>query len=326
MKEVLFIRHNLEKWRALEKLADRAADLPPHQLADAYTEVTTDLSFAQTHYPDSRITLYLNNLAVAFHNVLYSGKRQKWSRILTFWKREVPQTMYEARRELGLSLVVFLVSVLIGTVSALGDDSFVRLILGDGYVDMTLYNIEQGTPMAVYGSGGEGVMFLSITLNNVWVAFCCFAMGIFTSLGTGYMLFSNGVMVGAFQTFFYRQGLLGESMLAIWLHGTLEISAIIVAGAAGMALGRGWIFPGTYSRIESFRRAARRGLKIVVGTVPVFVLAAFIEGFLTRHTELSDALRLTIIGLSLAFVIYYYYILPKQTCTTCTDAETSGRR
>ena len=104
-------------------------------------------------------------------------------------------------------------------------------------------------------------------------------MGLLTSFGTGYMLLSNGIMVGAFQTFFYQHDLLWESSLAIWLHGTLEIWAIIVAGAAGLALGNGWLFPGTYSRVESFRRGAKRGLKIVIGTVPVFIMAGFIEGF-----------------------------------------------
>ena len=120
----------------------------------------------------------------------------------------------------------------------------------------------------------------------------------------------NGIMLGAFQTFFYQHGLLGTSMLAIWLHGTLEISAIIVAGAAGITMGNGWLFPGTYSRLTSFRRGARRALKIIVGTVPIFVVAAFIEGFFTRHTEWPDALRLTIILLSLLFVIGYYIYLP----------------
>jgi uncharacterized membrane protein SpoIIM required for sporulation len=184
--------------------------------------------------------------------------------------------------------------------------------LGNGYVDMTLENIANGEPMAVYNGSEELPMFLGITLNNIMVSFNCFAMGLLTSFGTGYMLLSNGIMLGAFQTFFYGEGLLTESMLAIWLHGTLEIWAIIVAGAAGLALGNGWLFPGTYSRAASFRRGAKRGLKIVVGTVPVFIMAGFIEGFLTRHTEFPTVLRLGIILLSLAFIIFYYINLPNR--------------
>ena len=166
--------------------------------------------------------------------------------------------------------------------------------------------------MAVYNGDPEDAMFGMITLNNVKVSFITFGLGVFTSLGTGFVLFQNGVMLGSFQTFFAQHGLLWQSALAVWLHGTLEISAIIVAGAAGIAMGNGWLFPGTYPRLTSFRRGARRGLRIVVGTVPVFVLAGFIESFLTRHTEWPDLLRLTIILSSLAFVTYYYIVLPKK--------------
>ena len=194
-----------------------------------------------------------------------------------------------------------------------GDDVvFARFILGDYYVEMTIDNIERGDPMAVYKGMDEGLMFWGITVNNIRVSFLCFAAGLFTSIGTGWLLFGNGVMIGAFQTFFAQQGLLGESMLAIWLHGTLEISAVIIAGAAGIAMGNGWLFPGTYPRLTSFRLAARRGMKIVMGTVPVFVVAGFIESFLTRHTDAPDALRLGLILLSLAFILYYYIYLPKK--------------
>ena len=166
--------------------------------------------------------------------------------------------------------------------------------------------------MAVYNGDPEDEMFGFITLNNVKVSFVAFALGIFTSLGTSFVLFMNGVMLGSFQTFFAQHDLLWQSALAVWLHGTLEISAIIIAGAAGIAMGNGWLFPGTYPRLTSFRRGARRGLRIIVGTVPVFVVAGFIESFFTRHTEWPDALRLTIILCSLAFVIYYFIILPKK--------------
>lgn len=312
MKEVTFIRQNIEKWKETEKVVEQAKTLSPDQLADAYMELTADLSFAQTHFPASRITIYLNNLASALHNEIYRNKREKWSRIITFWTQEVPETMYAARKELLISFVIFVASALIGVISAANDSEFVRLILGNGYVDMTLDNIAKGTPMAVYDGDSETPMFLQITLNNIRVSFMCFAMGILTSFGTGYVLLSNGIMIGAFQTFFYQHGLLWESTLAIWLHGTLEIWAIVVAGAAGLALGNGWLFPGTYPRLESFRRGAKRGLKIIVGTVPVFIMAGFIEGFITRHTELPDMLRLGLILLSLTFIIFYYIYLPNR--------------
>lgn len=312
MKEVTFIRQNISKWRGAEIVVETAGDSDATELADTYIDVSSDLAFAQTHYPESKITVYLNNLASALHNEIYRSHRYRWSRLLTFWTDEVPRTMWEARRELFLSFVIFVVSAFVGFLSQMLDPEFCRIILGDGYVDMTLQNIAEGEPMAVYNGDPEDAMFGMITLNNVKVSFITFVLGVFTSLGTGFVLFQNGVMLGSFQTFFAQHGLLWQSALAVWLHGTLEISAIIVAGAAGIAMGNGWLFPGTYPRLTSFRRGARRGLRIVVGTVPVFVLAGFIESFLTRHTEWPDLLRLIIILSSLAFVTYYYIVLPKK--------------
>lgn len=312
MKEISFIRQNIEKWKSLEKVVDEAVLHTPGELADAYTEITTDLSFSRAHYPKSRITIYLNNLASALHNQLYKNKKEKYSRMLTFWTQEIPEVMYRSQKELLYSFLVFALSAVIGVISAMNDDSFVRLILGNGYVDMTLRNIENGEPMAVYDGSSELPMFIQITFNNIRVSFLAFAMGLLTGFGTGYVLFFNGVMVGAFQTFFFQHKVGFESVLAIWLHGTFEISAIIIAGAAGFALGNGWLFPGTYSRGYAFRQGAKRGLKIVVGLIPVFITAGFIESYLTRHTEYPVFVRLSIILLSLICVIYYYIILPQR--------------
>ena len=93
MKEVTFIRQNIEKWKRAETMVEQAESLSPDELADAYTELTADLAFAQTHFPASRITIYLNNLASALHNRIYRNKREKWSRIITYWTREVPSAI-----------------------------------------------------------------------------------------------------------------------------------------------------------------------------------------------------------------------------------------
>jgi len=95
------------------------------------------------------------------------------------------------------------------------------------------------------------------------------------------------------------------------MHGTLEISAIIIAGSAGIVMGNGLVFPGTYSRLQSFQVSARRAIKIMLGISPIFVFAAFIEGFLTRYTELPDPVRLAVIVLSLFFILGYFVLYPR---------------
>jgi uncharacterized membrane protein SpoIIM required for sporulation len=117
-------------------------------------------------------------------------------------------------------------------------------------------------------------------------------------------------MLGSFQYFFHQHGVLWESVRTIWIHGTIEISAIIVAGGAGFTMGNALLFPGTYPRLASLRRGAIAGLKIVIGLVPFFAVAAGLEAFVTRYTDMPVALSLVIIGISLAVVIGYFGVLP----------------
>ncbi|PHN99655.1 hypothetical protein CSC82_32910 [Rhodobacteraceae bacterium 4F10] len=183
-------------------------------------------------------------------------------------------------------------------------------MLGDGYVNMTLENIENGDPMAVYKKANEVDMFIGITINNIRVAMYAFVLGMLFSVGTLYIMMQNGIMLGSFLYFFYDKGLFWESSRTIWIHGTIEISVIVIAGCAGLVLGNGLLFPKTYSRLESFKRSMKDGLKIMVSTIPFFIVAGFLEGFVTRHTEMPDWLAILIIVTSLALIIFYYVIYP----------------
>ena len=185
-----------------------------------------------------------------------------------------------------------------------------RLILGDAYVNETLNNIAGGDPTAIYKGGSEIGSFLGITINNIRVALLAYAFGVITSLGTAYILFSNGVMLGAFITFFYTRDVFFEANKQIWLHGTIEISVIIVAGCAGLIMGNSILFPKTFSRRVSFMKGAKDGLKVVVSTIPFFILAGFIEGFITRYSNMPDWLAFLIIGTSLLLILYYYVLYP----------------
>lgn len=107
------------------------------------------------------------------------------------------------------------------------------------------------------------------------------------------------------------QSLFRESLLTIWIHGALEISSIVIAGGAGIVLGSGLLFPGTLTRLQAFTRSARDGLKIMLGTVPLFVIAGFLEGYATRQTEVPDAVRLIFILACFGFILWYYVIYPR---------------
>lgn len=321
MNEAVFIRRNIEKWRNIEMMEGDEVFTTPDDMVNAYNDITSDLAFARTQYPDSPITSYLNDIALGLHRDLYRHKHTTMKQMLRFWTHEIPLSVYAARKALLLSLAIFLLSALVGVVSTFGDHEFPRLILGDYYVNMTEENIRNGDPMAVYAQGTRFGSFLDITINNVWVSFRTYAAGLLTSFGTGYFLLFNGVMVGAFMTFFVLRGLFVPCFLAVMLHGTLELSAIVIAGGAGIMLGNGWLFPGTYSRLESFLRAGRRSVKVLVSTIPIFIVAGFIEGFFTRYTQVGDWWRLLVILLSMAFILFYYVILPVRRHRESTAYE-----
>ncbi len=310
MKEAAFVKQNLSQWQEYEKLLDHQNNVAPDLLADVFIKITDDLSFSRAQYPKSDTTTYLNNLASKIHLEIYKNKKEDKQRFITFWKYELPILFRSAHQQLFYAFAIFALAALIGVVSVANDENFIRLILGDAYVNMTLENIENGNPLAIYGKTNEADMFFAITFNNVRVSFMAFTLGILLSVGTGFLLFNNGLMVGAFFTFLAKEGLLVDSLLIVMLHGTLELSAIVIAGAAGFVMGNSILFPGTYSRINSFKHGAKKGLKIVMGLIPVFILAGFIESFITRYTFMHWSIKLAVIILSAAFIIYYFIVYP----------------
>lgn len=310
MREAAFVRQNKEKWVAFEQAITENFTISPDNLADYYVQLTNDLAYAQTYYPDSKTLLYLNSLASQAHQKIYINKKENKNRIIEFWKTEFPLFFYQHQRTLLYTFILFGVACCIGIISAINDASFLRLILGDSYVNETLNNIEQGDPTAIYKSGSMVGSFLGITINNIRVAFIAYAFGVITSIGTGFVLFNNGVMLGAFMTFFYTKGLLFEASKSVWLHGTIEISVIVIAGCAGLVMGNSILFPKTFSRRVSFMKGAKDGLKIVISTIPFFIIAGFIEGFITRYSNMPVWLAMSIIFGSLALIIFYYIFYP----------------
>ncbi len=310
MREAAFVKQNKNKWFKFESYLGNNANYSPDDLSDLYVEITDDLSYAQTFYPNSNTTKYLNQIASKAHQKIYKNQRTSGNKIIRFYTREFPLMFYQYRYQLLLSFLVFLFFSIIGAYSAATDQDFVRLILGDSYVNMTLDNIENNDPMAVYKKANETDMFIGITINNIRVGFLSYIFGFLLGIGALFIGMRNAIMLGSFQYFFADKGLLWESVRTVWIHGTIEISVIIVCISAGLVAGNGIMFPKTYTRLEAFAKSAKEGLKIVISTVPFFIVAGFLEGFVTRHTEMPDALAILIIGGSLALILFYYVFLP----------------
>jgi len=311
MREAQFLKQNAEKWKQYETEVNLFDN--PDTFADRFIELTDDLSYARTFYPKSNTTKYLNGITSLFHQKIYKNKKEKSSRIASFWQYELPYMFKQYQWQLLYAFLFFIVFAFAGALSAKYDDSFIRLILGDGYVNMTNENIEKGDPFGVYKHDGSFTMFLEIGFNNIKVAFVAFVLGITFSIGTVVLLIQNGIMVGAFLQYFIARHLGYQAVLAIFIHGTIELSVIVIAGCAGMILGNGLLFPKTYSRSYSVKKAGRDGMKLVFGLVPFFILAAFLESYVTRHYQQMPAWsKLLILISSLSLIIWYFIIYPVQ--------------
>jgi uncharacterized membrane protein SpoIIM required for sporulation len=310
MKETKFIAQNQAKWSKFEKERDQSSS-DPDELGRLYAEISNDLSYAQTFYNRRTVRAYLNGLAQGVHAKLYKQKREPIKSILRAWTKEIPLEIYNARRHLLFALGLFLLWAMIGVVSSYMDPDFAEMILGSGYITVTEQNILDGNPLGIYGNQSQSIMFFQITLNNIGVALKAFFGGALFGLGTHIILFQNAIMVGAFQYFFKLKGLLLTSFLTIWIHGAFEISAIVIASGAGFTLGHGLLFPGSYSRIQSFQIHAKRGIRILISLIPIFIIAGFLESFVTRHYQvLPDWSKWLIILFSFAVVIFYYVVYP----------------
>ncbi len=309
MRETDFIGQNKEKWVEFEKIL-QSENKDAEKLSRLFIETTDDLSFSRTYYPNRSVRVYLNGVAQQVYQTLYRNRKKDRGAFKRYWTEELPDAMWFARKQLLLSFCIFILGLSIGLLSSYHNPEFVEIIMGERYVEMTENNIKSGDPMAVYAQGGHLESFLMITWNNIKVGILCFLLGLLFSVGSGFIVFSNAIMVGAFLYFFIQRSLFWESFYAIMLHGTLELSMIVLAGAAGLTLGKGLLFPGSYSRLQSFLLSARHGIRIMIGVSAFLVIAGFIEGFATRYTDAPDLIRGTIILLSLALVIGYFVIYP----------------
>lgn len=310
MKETKFIEQNKDKWSKFERVYT-SSNKDPEELTKLYLDITEDLGYAQTFYNRRTVRVYLNQLAQNIFSGVHKEGGGSWKRILEVISISIPLEMYRSRKTIFFALISFLIYVGIGVVTTYFNPDFPRIVMGDGYVDMTIQNIARGNPLAVYEGDTQLSMFINITTNNLKVALLTFFAGFFLTIGTHILLFSNGVMLGAFQYFFQTKGLLVTSFLGIWIHGAFEISAIVLAGGAGITAGNGWLFPGSYTRMQSLRMSTIRGLKIMLSLVPFIIAAGFLESYVTRNYQvLPDWAKSGIILFSFALIIGYYVIYP----------------
>ncbi len=302
----MFIKKNKQRWEEIVEARYDVAD----DMADQFIQLVDDLGYAKTFYPHSKITAFLNTEAAKRYLSIYKNKKEERNRLVSFFKYDLPLTVAKHHYILLLCFLLFMLFFFVGYYSSYKDEHFVREMLGDSYVNMTEKNIADGNPFGVYQSGNSFFMWLGILINNISVSFRFFAEGLFLGILTLRDLVGEAIRIGAFEQMFFARGLGKLSILTVFIHGTLELSAIIIAAMAGVVMGKSWLFPGTKKRLHALKEGAKDGVKIIAGLVPVFIMAAFFEGFVTRYYRMPVLLSATILLVSLIFVIGYFVVYP----------------
>jgi uncharacterized membrane protein SpoIIM required for sporulation len=306
VREALFIKKNKEKWGRIQQSETKDAD----EIANQFTELVNDLGYAKTFYPTSKVAQYINGQASKIYLDIYKNRREDRNRIMHFWAYDLPLTVRKHHRVIFFMFLVFCVFFFVGFFSTMQNESFARQMLSDVYVDRTIQNIEDGNPFGVYQQGNSFLSWMGLMINNVIVALVYFSQGIVFGIFSVYSLMKESIRLGAFYYLFFSRGLGLKWVLSVLIHGTLELWSIIVATSAGVVLGLGLLFPGTEKRINSLKTAAKDGVKITIGVLPVFVVAAFFEGFVTRYYKMHWIFSSAILVSSASFIVWYFVIYP----------------
>ncbi len=297
-----FIARNEPSWVRLESLSRRARrrrpDLSPDELDEfvrLYQQASTHLAYARTEVRDSALTTRLTRLVAEANGALYGRSGSAAKGLRTFFTVTFPVAVWTSRRFVAASaLLLFVPALAMGTWLAVSDQAVETI--GDEAA-REAYVTEE---FEDYYSSAAAAQFSSqVLINNIQVSFIAFAMGVFACIGTAAVLIYNGVNIGLAGGLFHNIGEPAKFWGLILPHGLLELSAVVVAGAAGLRMGWAVIAPGDRTRLTALAEEGRRSVVIALGLVLAFVAAGLIEGFVTP-SGLPTALRITIGAVALA--------------------------
>ncbi|MFP4165198.1 MAG: stage II sporulation protein M [Chitinispirillaceae bacterium] len=313
MNRIDFIRERKDTWIELENSVKELDKLTTFSSSDelmsflrCYRKTAADLSLCRSHFPQDPLNKELNGLVVKAMMHVGSDREGDVSRIRGFFSQTIPALVRKLRFLFIISFLVFSLSTLAGFFLAKLSPYAANVIAGDRYIHMTVRNIKKGDPFAVYKSGLKYAMSGFIMSNNIKVAFTAFALGALWGIGTFFILVFNGLMLGSIAALFSDYNLLLDFWLTVMIHGTLELFAIMVAGAAGLRLGQALFRPGKLTRKDALARFGMEAFKTCIAMVPIFIIAGVLEGYVTP-LDLSRPDKLAIQLASILFIVFYLF-------------------
>ncbi len=305
-----FIKKHRDDWKQLEQLVTmmhkrkkEVAGSTIDQFYRLYQKAAQNLSYAQTYFPKEEVTFYLNGLVSKSHNVLYKDQMSSMHQVRHFFSTTFIRLLWEQWKFVVAALVLFTIGAAGSYLSVLQDPQNMYSILPPEIA----YGVDPDSLGDDNGYWDSSVMSASIMTNNIQVAILAFAGGVTFGLLTVYILIYNGIIIGALAALFWTHGKTYEFWAYIVPHGMIELTAIFIAGGAGLLMGYKLFVPGDYSRGYQLKVNAKRSVQLLLGTVPLFVIAGIIEGFITPAPIPLEAKYfvafVTVIGLILYIII-----------------------
>ena len=303
-----FITAHQASWARLEELTasagrTRLGPAEVDELVQLYQRASTHLSHARTQRADPGLVARLTRLVADARGALYGTRSRSMAGFARFFTTSFPAAVWHARRFMVVSaLLVFVPALVMGAWLARSDkalDAAAPDALREAYVEEDFE--------AYYSSAPASEFATQVTVNNIQVGFTAFALGILLCVPTAAILVVNGANIGQAAGLFAAVGQQEKFYGLILPHGLLELSAIVVAGAAGLAIGWSIIDPGDRPRTEALAEQGRRSAVIVLGLALSFVIAGTIEGFVTP-SGLPTSMRLGI-GVAAGISFWTYVVV-----------------
>ena len=242
-----------------------------------YRQTASDLATVREDVTSHQLTFYLNQLLGRAHNLIYMGHKQKMSGLVRFYAQTFPQVFRETFRQTFLAFLIFTVTGIATWAVTIHDPAFAHRVLGPEMMatiekrEMWTQSIVTVKPLAASG----------IMTNNLAVCFATFALGITAGLGTIRLMVTNGMLIGVIGAATWQAGMALQLWSFVAAHGVLELPAIFISGGAGLEIARGMLFPGLLPRRESLALAGGRAARLMIGIIPILIIAGVIEGFVS---------------------------------------------
>jgi uncharacterized membrane protein SpoIIM required for sporulation len=313
-KSERFIRERKERWQRFSGLAERAAKSPSSLSADdvrdfprLYRACCADLARARTLRLAPDIIAYLNDAAARGHAALYGRPPVRAAALRRFLSRELPRAVSANAFSVIAAALLFLVPYFACLALSRADPSVAeRFVPRDTLEEFASYY--QGE-LEGRSAGGSSFMTAFYVRNNVSIAFLSFATGILACLGSAYFLVYNGLFLGAIEGYIVYSGY-GPTLHAFTLaHAPLEMTGLVLAGAAGLSLGYAVLKGGRYRRADALVLVRKRIFPLIAAFVSCIGCAAFIEGFLSPH-DLPIPLKAAVAIVTASALGGYFLVWP----------------